>query len=163
MKNNRGFTLIELLVAFFAFSVIALAMSTTAVSTIKAQRRAFALQSIQEDSRYIIETMGKEIRMGLVNSLSGAGVSSINITNSDGESIDYRFVFNKLQRRVDGGIWQDLNSTDYFHLNGSFYITKGVSPVRAIVTIAIKLDCQSVKAEEQATIYLQNTIAPRIY
>ena len=161
--RNKGFTLIELLVAFFAFSVITLAMTTTAVSVIKAQRKAFALQNIQEDSRYIIETMGKEIRMSLINSGSGSGLSSINITNPDGEDIDYRFSSNKLQRRVNGGIWQDLNSTDYFHLNGSFYITKGVSPVRAIVTIAMGLDYQGVKTEEQAEIYLQNTIAPRIY
>lgn len=163
MKNNKGFTLIELLVAFFAFSVIALVMTTVSVSVIKAQRQAFALQNIQENSRYVIETMGKEIRMGLINSGSGSGLSSLNITNSDGENVDYRFTSNKLQRRVDGGIWQDLNSTDYFYLNGSFYVSKSVSPVQAIVTIAMELEYQGVKTEEQGKIYLQNTIAPRIY
>jgi prepilin-type N-terminal cleavage/methylation domain-containing protein len=163
VNHHKGFTLIELLVAFFAFSVISLVMTMTVISVIKTQRQAFALQNIQEDSRYIIETMGKEIRMSLINSDSGSGLSSINITNPDGENVDYRFTSNKLQRRVDGGVWQDLNSADKFHLNGSFYIIKGVFPVRAIVTIAMKLEYQGVKAEEQAEIYLQNTIAPRIY
>ena len=163
MKENKGFTLIELLVALFAFSVIALVMTTISVSVIKTQREAFALQNIQETSRYAIETMGKEIRMSAINSLAGNGLSIINITNPDGESIDYQFVSNKLQRRVNAGVWQDLNSADSFYLNGSFYITKGASPNWAIVTIAMKIESQGVKSEEQARIYLQDTIAPRIY
>ncbi len=163
MKKNKGFTLIELLVALFAFSMIASVMTTISVSVIKTQRQVFALQNVQETSRYAIETMGKEIRMSAINSLAGNGLSIINITNPDGESIDYQFVSNKLQRRVDAGVWQDLNLTDSFYLTGSFYITKGTSPNWAIVTIAMKIESQGVKSEEQARIYLQNTIAPRIY
>jgi len=163
MKENKGFTLIELLVALSAFSIIVLAMTATFVSVVKAQRQAFVLQNIQEASRYVLESMGKEIRMSAINSSAGNGLSIINITNPDGESIDYQFTSNKIQRRVDAGAWQDLNLTDSFYLTGSFYITKGTSPYRAIVTIVLKAESQGNKAEEQARIYLQNTIAPRIY
>lgn len=163
MKKNKGFTLIELLVALSAFSIIVLTMTASFVSVVKAQRQAFVLQNIQEASRYILESMGKEIRMSAINSSAGNGLSIINITNPDGESIDYQFASNKIQRRVDAGDWQDLNLTDSFHLTGSFYITKDTSPYRVIVTVVLKAESQGNKAEEQARIYLQNTIAPRIY
>jgi len=161
--KNKGFTLIELLVAMAVFSLIVVAMSATAVSVIKSQRKGFAFQNSQETARYILESVSKEIRMSVIDSDAGDGLSILSITNAKSEDVDYRFVSQKLQRQIDGGGWQDLNPTDP-EVTGSFYIRKSVSlPARAIVTLVMKVKASGGKAEKEAEIYLQSTISSRAF
>ena len=164
MKNkNKGFTLIELLVALTVFSLVIISMSAIAVSMIKAQRKAFALQNIQEPARYIVESISKEIRMSVIDSGPGDGLSSLSITNSKSEDVDYQFVGQRLRRRVNGGSWQDLSPTN-LEVTGDFYIRKSTSlPVRAVVTLIMQVKSTQGQVEEQAEIYLQSTISSRAF
>ena len=61
LNKNKGFTLIELLVAMAAFGLIVIAISGVATSVIKSQRKAFALQNIQESTRFILESMSRRL------------------------------------------------------------------------------------------------------
>ncbi len=165
--KNKGFTLIELLIAMAVFSLIVVAMSATAVSVIKSQRKGFALQNSQETARYILESVSKEIRMSVIDSDAGDGLSSLNITNAKSEDVDYRFISQKLQRQIDGGGWQDLNPTN-LEVTGSFYVRKDdpnnpLDPERAAVTIVMKVKATGGKAEKEAEIYLQSTISSRAF
>ena len=159
-NKNKGFTLIELLVALGIFSMIMIGMTGTALSVMKSQRKAFSLQVVQESGRYILESMIKEIRMGVINSSSGSGLSSLNITNSDGQDIEYQILGDKLCCSINGGIWQDLSSSN-IKLTGSFYIRKNASPNRALVTVVIEIESKEEKTEEQSEIYIQNSITSR--
>jgi len=159
-NKNKGFTLIELLVALGIFSMIMIGMTGTALSVMKSQRKAFSLQVVQESGRYILESMIKEIRMGVINSSQGSGLSSLDITNSNGQDIEYQFLGNKLRRSINGGIWQDLSSSN-IKLTGSFYIRKNASPNRALVTVVIEIESKEEKTEEQSEIYIQNSITSR--
>ena len=152
--NNKGFTLIELLVALSIFSVIVIGMTNTALSVMKGQRKAFSLQLVQESSRYILESMIKEIRMGVVNSSSGT-TNSLNITNAAGGNVDYDFLGNKIRRNG-----QDFSSSKV-KLTGEFYIRKNVFPNRALVTIIIKIESKEEKTEERSELYIQNSITSR--
>ncbi|MFH0805859.1 MAG: prepilin-type N-terminal cleavage/methylation domain-containing protein [Patescibacteria group bacterium] len=158
--NNKGFTLIELLVALSLFSVIVIGMTSTALSVMKGQRKAFSLQTVQEASRYTLESMIKEIRMGVVNSANGTGLSSLDVTNSKGEDVEYQFLANKLRRSINGGAWQDLSS-DNVTLTGSFYVRKSAFPNRALVSIVMKIETKEVKTEERSELYIQNSITSR--
>jgi len=158
--NNKGFTLIELLVALSVFSVVMIGMTSTALSVMKGQRKALSLQIVQESSRYILESMIKEIRMGVINSDNGTGLSSLDVTNARGENVEYRFQEDKMQRSVNSGAWQDLSSSKV-DLNGSFYIRKSAFPNRALVTIVIKIESKEGKKEERSEIYIQNSITSR--
>lgn len=153
-NKNKGFTLIELLVALAVFCLIMIAMSSTALSIMKAQRKAFSLQVVQESSRYILESMIKEIRMGVIESSSGVD-DTLKIINSKGENVEYRFLGNKIRRNG-----QDLSSSD-IRLTGSFYVRKSFSPNRALVTIAMKIKSKEEKTEEQSEIYIQNSVTSR--
>ena len=159
-SKGAGFTLIELLVALGIFSMIMISMTSTALSVMKSQRKAFSLQVVQESGRYILESMIKEIRMGIINSPQGSGLSSLDITNSKGENIRYQFLGDKLQRSINGGIWQDLSSSN-IKLTGSFYIRKNASPNRALVTVVIEIESKEEKTEERSEIYIQNSITSR--
>jgi len=154
-NKNKGFTLIEMLVALAVFSIIVISMSNTAFLVIKGQRKAFALQLTQESSRYILESMIKEIRMSVIDSDNGSGLLTLNITNSKEESVVYQFINNKIQRNE-----QDLSS-DNIELTGSFYVRTSPSPNRALVTVVMKIKSTGVKIEEQAEIYIQNSITSR--
>ena len=163
-SNNNGFTLIELLVAMAAFSFIIVSMTGIAHSVIKGQRKAFALQDIQESTRYSIESMSKEIRMSEINSADSGSipVSILNITNEDGDIIDYQFISDKMQRRINLSTWQDVSPSNV-DLTGWFNIQKESFPKRALVTIIIKAESQGSVVESQAEINLQSTVISRVF
>ncbi|MBL7053523.1 MAG: type II secretion system protein [Candidatus Portnoybacteria bacterium] len=156
--NNTGFTLIELLVALATFSIIIVSMASITFSIIQAQQKIFASQNSQEVSRYILESMNKEIRTSLINSDSGDGVTVLNITNADNETFDYQFDNSNKQLLRNG----QVVSPDNIELTGSFYITKDTFPYQAIVTIVMKVDSTKSKIEQKAEINLQSTISSRL-
>ena len=97
--------------------------------------------------------------MSKINSNSGNGLISLNITNSNNEIVDYRFSSNRLQRRVDSGAWQNLTSSGLI-IEGGFYVRKSDSPGRAVVTIVMKVGSQS---ESSVLINLQNSVSARAF
>ncbi len=159
--KEKGFTLIELLVALSAFLILVTLVSSSAVSLIKAQRKAIAMQDIGEQIGYVLETISKEVRMGKVVSSSGSS-PILSVVNSSDEDIDYRFSSNKIQRRVNGGVWQDLTQTKAA-FNGSFQIEKyGGSPGnRAKVTIIMQVEYQLDTPGQAPELNLQTTISSR--
>lgn len=159
-KKSAGFTLIELVVAMFAFGLIVVSIGGVAQSVIKAQRKAFAIQSVQESSRYIMESMSKEIRMSVVNSASADEIDTLNITNSRGETFDYQFdgVNNRLLRNGEFISPSDVD------LTGKFYIRKYGAPAnRVLVTVIMKVKSENLHIEEQSEVYLQSSISARSF
>lgn len=163
VKNkDKGFSLIEILVALAVFSLLVISMSSIAITVIKSQRKTFALQNTQEAGRYLLESMSKELRMSTINSAAGNGLSLLNITNAKGDSFDYEFdSANKRLLR-----WHQTLSPTNIEVTGSFYVREHVFPPfpdrRKAVTIVMQLRSKGSKTEEQAEIYLQNTICPRV-
>jgi len=77
--NNKGFTLIELLVAVGIFAVVVAITSGAFVTSLRGQRKTVTVQNVSENTRYAMETMGKELRMMQVN-----GATYVASTNLDG-------------------------------------------------------------------------------
>ncbi len=160
--KNKGFTLIELLIALAVFSLVIIAMSATAVSVIKSQRKGFALQESQETALYILESVSKEIRMSTINSVSGGPEVSLDITNFKGENVEYRFNSQKFQRQINSSGWQDLSPSN-LEVTGAFYIRRSFTqPVRGAVTLVIQINSQG-RAEEETEIDLQSTLSSRSF
>lgn len=164
-QSGAGFTLVELLIALFAFGMIILAIMGVSQSVIKAQRKAFALQDIQESGRYILESLSKEIRMSKIITAAGSDLATLNIINSKGQNVIYSFdnINNKLERQINGNVWEDISPTN-LELTGSFYIRKTVSPTaapRALVTVNMKIESSNQRVEQNANIYLQSSISSR--
>lgn len=64
-EKNRGTTLLELLVAVAAFSIFIGAVSGLLVSGIRAQRRILVTQDLLNQANYVMEYMGRAIRMAV--------------------------------------------------------------------------------------------------
>jgi prepilin-type N-terminal cleavage/methylation domain-containing protein len=67
IKNQKGTSLIELLVAVTLFSVIILSATSIFKSVIDGQRNSISAQNVQENIRYAMERMSKEIRMAKIS------------------------------------------------------------------------------------------------
>jgi len=164
-KSSAGFTLTELLVAMFAFGMIIVSIGGVSQSIIKAQRKAFALQEVQESGRYLLEAMSKEIRMSTINT-GGIGVTNtdtLNITNTKSQTVVYYFngVNNRMEKQINGGVWEDISPAN-LNLTGSFYIRKDSVPApRALITINMKIESSGLRVEQAANIYLQSSISSR--
>jgi hypothetical protein len=62
-KDGGGFTLTELLVAIFIFIIVLGASSAIFVDVIRNQKRALANQDLLNQTSYVLEYMGRAIRM----------------------------------------------------------------------------------------------------
>ena len=160
--KNKGFTLIELLIAMAVFSMVVVAMSATAVSVIKSQRKGFALQSSQETARYILESVTKEIRMSVINSADSGGSAAtiLNITNAKNETFNYQFDnSNKIFYRNGQAL-----SPNNLEITGGFYIRKSASlPARTVATLVMQVKDIGGRVEQKAEICLQSTISLRTF
>ena len=66
MKKNNAFTLVEVLVATILFLTVITACTGIFLSTIRANARVNLMQKVQNEVRYIIEIISKEIRLGTI-------------------------------------------------------------------------------------------------
>ena len=71
--SQNGFSLIELLVAIFVFIVVVGIISDLFVDTIKNQRRALANQELLNQTSYVLEYIGRAIRMAKKDDIDGVG------------------------------------------------------------------------------------------
>lgn len=140
----------ELVVALAIFLMVLGIVVSIFVNAVRDQRRNFLVQDLQDNGRYMMETMIKEIRMSTFISLEGGG-SKIRIINQENETVSYEFPGTTLTRETNSISSSKVNVT------GGFYVAPSG---QSRVTIRIV-----VKPVGQATpeVKLQNTITLRKY
>ena len=87
----------ELIVSLALFSIVIVVVLGLFSMGITAQRKVLALQDVQDNARFMLEFMAKEIRMSIIN---GGDSSVLNITLPNGERIQYIFVNGDIERRT---------------------------------------------------------------
>lgn len=162
-KTNEGFTLIELIVAMAVFSTVVTIVSSIFVSTVGSQRKNVNQQEILENSRYVLEIMGRAIRQSTVQTpnTSSSGSSSLIITHHVKGSVTYQLDNGQI-KETSSGITDALTSADVLVEKLSFIVQgKGAGDsTQPRVTIIISLS--NVQPGVNAnSIKLQTTITPR--
>jgi hypothetical protein len=159
-KNEKGVILMELIVSLALFSIAVIVILTLLSMGITAQRKVLALQSVQDNARFLLEFIVKEVRMGVI---SNSSASALDIINQDGNAIRYSFINGNIERRtVPGNQGGAINSTDVI-VSGNFY-TAGIGTTDNLepkVTILLSVQGSGAKIEEQARINLQTTLSQR--
>lgn len=157
-NNKTGFTLIELIVAVAVFALVITAAVSLLTIAVRSQRRALAIQNIQDNGRHLIGFIAKEIRMSKINNLDGQA-ASLDITHPVNGDINYSFTETQLTRNNE-----QINS-DEVEVSGGFYIdgrtAEDKEQVR--VTIVMKVKTTGNKTEEQVEANLQTTLSSRKY
>lgn len=93
LKSNqqRGFTLMELIVAIGVFSVAVSIIVGIFLSATRVERRILATVTIIDNTRFVFERMGKEIRTGKSFSLpNGNGSGKLCFTNDKNKAVVYQ-------------------------------------------------------------------------
>mgnify|MGYP001617606395 CR=1 FL=1 len=101
-KKESGFTLIEVVVATGIFGLVVIMIGSIFMVAFFSHRRILALQNLQDNLRFSIESMAREIRVG--TNFSAISQSSISFTSSTLEPIVYRLNNNAIERSEDGGM-----------------------------------------------------------
>lgn len=146
--QKKGFTLLEMVVALGIFAVATTYCVSIFVQSNQAQKRTANIYRVLSDTRYTMEVMAREIRLGKVNYqyYQDLGIdlavlpltedsAILALTNTVGEAvmfrrtqIDDRFVI-QMQVIVDEvETWQDITPEDLSIEKLAFYITPSADP-----------------------------------
>ncbi|MFH1308845.1 MAG: prepilin-type N-terminal cleavage/methylation domain-containing protein [Patescibacteria group bacterium] len=157
---KKAFTLIEILVALSIFMVVIIVVLTTFLSGINGQRKVIALQDVQDNARFLMNFMVKEIRMSEINSFNS---SNLNITRPDGESVSYLFNnANGKIERTDSTTSGPISSDNVFILGGFYGSGVGkLDGLQARITIVMDVQKNSAKEQGRASIKIQTTVSQR--
>ncbi len=154
--SKSGFTLMELLVASAVFSLVIIIAVGLLTAAIRNQRKSIAIQNVQDNGRYLIGFMAKEIRMSEFNVSDGEGATLTIIHPVNGNII---YVFTGTQLLRNG---EPINSNQV-EVDGRFYVDGKAAgdDEQPRVTIVMKVETTGIKTEERSEINLQTTLSQR--
>ncbi len=158
-KNfSSGFTLIELLVALAVFMFVLTIVISIFMTSVKNQRQVFMAQNLQDNARYLLEAIGKEVKMSSFRSSSGQ-LQTFQITNQEGNDVDYQFSGGAIWREETGGSGSQKISSSQVMIDGQFYVVNEAGK-KPRVTIVMRVYPASASQPE---IRIQSTISSRSY
>ncbi|MEK7647210.1 MAG: prepilin-type N-terminal cleavage/methylation domain-containing protein [Patescibacteria group bacterium] len=177
-NKKFGFTLFEIIVAMGVFSMAISIILSAMLSMTDAQRKAITLQSAEDNLRFAIEALSREMRTGhgydcnvtgTPNNCS-QGAPRMAFVSAKGVGVIYRWngIDYAIEKSVDNGItYYPITSTDIKIEMLRFYIfgaggvgTDGVGE-QPRVLISIRATAQDLKSKTQSQFNIQTTIAQR--
>ncbi len=172
-QKKSGFTIIELVISIGIFSVIVVAAISITISVMNGQLKAADIQAIQDNIRFSLELITKEMRTGSgynLTGICGALGTEITFTTSAGQTMVYYLdpatnsimrikgsstCSNARQFTADEVVVEKLN----FLLRGN-----GIGPNdgQPVVTIIMQVRSKNAKFQNQSSMNLQTTITQRL-
>jgi len=142
-KEKRAFSLMEMIIATALFLIAITASIGIFLSTIKANNKINLMQEVENEIRYITETMSKEIRLGTVYYDYYEDTYGLDFQNpvstlallDNADNISY-FALNGDEESSgivqvdfsDSGVWSDLTSNDVIVDQLDFYLLPDFNP-----------------------------------
>lgn len=173
-KFGAGFTLLEMIVSIGIFSVLILASINIMLSVSKAQIKSADLQAIQDNIRFSLELITKEMRTGRnynLSSFCATTGSEISFDTATGEKrIYYRDPVKKAIMRIRGSPSPTCNNAIQFTAEEVFIDAftlslrgqaVGPSDGQPIITMSLKISSVDPKFGSQTNMNLQTTIVQR--
>ncbi len=192
LKNNQsGYALIEMLVAVSLFSGIMLAATGVFQSAIESQRSTISAQNIQENMKFILEVMSKEIRSARgdhsgsvcaedtpnpgyykvfnteIGDTTPAEGGALFFKNKKDKCIVYELVGTRLQITRDGAPPKFISPDEIKISDLQFFIdddeADALHTQQPRVTISLKAKMDSIKTIYQLSTPVQTTVSSRYY
>lgn len=170
--KNGGFTIFEMIVAIGIFTVVVtIAVSSMLILT-NSEKKAITLQTTQDNLRFALEAMAKEMRTGEgFPSDCVIGCTAINYRTARGESVYYRFnqTSNVIEKASDGSGCAPFPENCYFPFTSMevtierllFYITGvGNDDIQPKVTTVIEASTPGIE-RTASRLQLQTTVSQR--
>ncbi|OHA08411.1 MAG: hypothetical protein A3A44_00205 [Candidatus Sungbacteria bacterium RIFCSPLOWO2_01_FULL_60_25] len=173
---RRGFTLLEMVVALGVFSGVMIIAFGIAISINNAQFKASRIQIVQDDLRFALESMTKEMRTGTnfqgSDSVGNNGYRKITFRRSDSVDITYcRRSFTDAIRKITGGGTTDCSDSSAQAVTGddvtiealTFYLigaTPGAGDGQPRITVSLR--ARSADPKLLSSFSIQTTVGQRL-
>ena len=150
--NFKAFTIMEMIVATAIFSVIMTMYLGIFISTFRANGKIVAKQKVQNEVRYIIDTISKEIRLGTVNyDYYSDAVSNPESVLALKDISENHIYFNNNNgilkiKYSENDIWHDLSTSNIYIEDLKFYISPINDPFNQM---------ESIKAQPLVTLFMK--------
>ena len=178
--TRNGFTLIEIVVAIGIFSIASVIVSSVYMNANNLHQHTAVFQRLQNDGRYIVEKITREIRareiqypveaiqpQNHLDFLKDEVGEEVSIKlSADGKNLEYSI------NSVNGVSSANLNADDVEIVEVQFYIIPnqeniwGSDPLtneQPRVTLFLKLKNKAVNPKFQKEITIQTTISSKVY
>lgn len=168
MRYHYGFTLLEMIVALGVFSIVILTTSSGFLSLLNAERKAAAKIEIEDNLRFALEVMAKEIRTGRNYTDPGIQpISDFSFVNANNEMITYRL---SAQERIIKVIAREEAATEILPLssehikveNLGFWVRgAGVGGADGQPMVTITITAKTLGQKITSEFNLQTTVSQR--
>lgn len=160
--------MIELLVALAIFLTVMTMAVSIFLTSLKNQRQGFLSQNLQDDARYIMEVIAKEVRMSNVYTATSDNSQELWIKNQSNNNVRYCFTSidgrPALTRKIgpsacnSHGASDRLNSSQV-RVDGRFYVRNSAGE-QPRVTVVLHIYPSTTTQPEM---WIEDTITNRIY
>lgn len=173
--NNSGFTLAELLVSVSVFAVMSVLISGVYLNANNLQQKVASFQRLQNDGRYIVEKLAKEIRSREIDfPLQAVGTRLDFAEDRYGEIATVEFVGDEIIYSIFDGTntySEPLNAEDVAVVEAKFSIMPINDPFTKVpeadmqprVTILLQLRNKNVRPEDIQELTFQTTVSNKVY
>lgn len=158
-NKESGLTLIELIVAIGIFGLVITMVIGIFVIALVSQRRIISLRNIEDNTRFALESMAREIRTGRN---FGGSVNSLSFTNAKSESTVYRLNDKAIEKSSDGGTSYSVVTGQEVTVDYLNFYLLGQTPGDGLeprVTITIGITSQV--GNQISNTKIQNTVSQR--
>lgn len=173
LSGVEGFTLFEMIVAVGIFTVVVVIAVSSMLSLTASEKKAITLQNTQDNVRFAVEAMAKEIRTG-ENFPSTCVIGCTSITYLTARDVTVSYRLNQTSRLIEKassstGCAEPFPDTCYFPFTASevaienlvFYITGiGDDNLQPKVTIVVEAATPGIE-RTASRLRLQTTVAQR--
>ncbi len=167
LKNSeKGFTVVEVLVTSLIFSIIAITVSAIFVQIISLERRALAVQKIQDNALLVLEEMSRDIRVSRIfanQESTDCTATSISMIHPLKGIVAYQVSTGVIQRSAGGGGYVDVSSSNVDFSRMNFCIVGSTVNDNQSPQITIITTIKNRTGKEIMQINLQTTVTSRNY
>lgn len=159
--RNEGFTLVEVLVASFITVLVIAAAIGVFVSTVSGERKVAQLKTAEDNARYAMETMSRDIRMAREISLAASGecTSTLTFNNSNNETQRYYLSGEQRLREIITSEDKPVTSPKV-NVSELIFCVNDFAGVDVQPRVSIVITVESVD-DPLSTVSLQTTVSPK--
>ena len=172
-RTQKGFTLIELLIAAAVFTYVVTSVSALFATALDLQRRASAVQKIEENAQFALESIAREVRVSTV--LSGDTtcspvdpVKTATLKIHHPVNGDVTYTYNRiagtgmLYRSDQYGNDQPITASTVDITAFAFCVSgSGNDGQETRVTMPMKMEVVTGRSSSQVSVSLQTTVVSR--